>query len=84
MAMNLYGSITEHLPIYLNENDYRYIDSVTNQLTSGQHWNRISVHSVLARHRIEVDDQQRPGWYQYARVEKLQQLRYDENFELYG
>lgn len=84
MAMNLYGSITEHLPIYLNENDYRYIDSVTNpaniRATLEQDIRTLSSPAGIALKSMISKD---PVGISMPGLKKLQQLQYDENFELY-
>ncbi len=84
MAMNLYGSISEHLPIYLAESDYRYIDSVTQpavvRATLEQDIRTLSSPAGIALKSMISKD---PVGISMPGLKKLQQLQYDENFELY-
>lgn len=84
VALELFGTIHQHLPVYLEEQDYQVIDSLTKPGTIRQTLqNNIRILSSpagIALKNIIVKD---PTGISFIGIKKLQQLQYDENFELY-
>ncbi|MEO6231055.1 MAG: 1-acyl-sn-glycerol-3-phosphate acyltransferase [Ferruginibacter sp.] len=84
LAMELFGSVSEHLPIYLNDADYKAIDSLVtpNQIkeTLQQDFRTLTSPAGFALKNIISKD---PVGISLLGLKKLQSLQYDENFELY-
>ncbi|MEO7313083.1 MAG: 1-acyl-sn-glycerol-3-phosphate acyltransferase [Chitinophagaceae bacterium] len=84
LAMELFGNIKEHLPIYLADKDYRSIDSlITRQqlkATLEQNFRTLTSPTGMALKSMISND---PVGISFLALKKLQQLQYDENFELY-
>ncbi|MEO6548364.1 MAG: 1-acyl-sn-glycerol-3-phosphate acyltransferase [Ferruginibacter sp.] len=84
LVLELSGSVSEHLPIYLNEQDYRAIDSLilpgTLQQTLSRNIRTLTSPAGFALKSIISKD---PVGISFLGLKKLQQLQYDENFELY-
>lgn len=84
MVMNLFNTITDRLPIYLNENDYRSIDTLIQEEkvkeTLAQDLRTLTSPAGVALKNIISTD---PVGISFIGLKKLQQLQYDENFELY-
>lgn len=84
MSMELFGIVDEHLPIYLSEKDYHQIDSLIQPQTISQtlqhNLQTLSSPSGFALKNMISND---PVGISFIALRKLQQLQYDENFELY-
>ena len=84
MAMELFSIVDEHLPIYLSEKDYLQIDSLIQPQTITQtlqhNLQTLSSPSGFALKNMIAND---PVGISFIALRKLQQLQYDENFELY-
>lgn len=84
VALELFGTISEHLPVYLNEKDYSAIDSLIMpgkvQETMEQNFRTLSSPAGFALKSMVSKD---PLGISFLALKKLQQLQYDENFELY-
>ena len=84
LVLNLFNTITDRLPIYLSEKDYRSIDSLiapaTVKQTIAQNLRTLTSPAGFALKNIISND---PVGISFIGLKKLQQLQYDENFELY-
>lgn len=84
MAMELFGIVNQHLPIYLTESDYNEIDSLIQPQTIAQtlqhNLQTLSSPAGFALKNMISND---PAGISFIALRKLQQLQYDENFELY-
>jgi uncharacterized protein len=83
-AMALFETINQNIPIYLTDNDYLAIDSLTTpqQLKQTLQNNLETLTSptgMALKSMISTD----PVGISFLGLKKLQQLQYDENFELY-
>jgi 1-acyl-sn-glycerol-3-phosphate acyltransferase len=84
MALNLFETISQQLPIYLNDKDYLTIDTLItpakiNSTLQGD-IRTLSSPAGIALKKIVVND---PVGLSFIGLKKLQQLQYDKNFELY-
>lgn len=83
-AMELFGTISDHLPVYLEDKDYKAIDSLITpaavKQTLEQDIRTLSSPSGIALKSMISKD---PVGISFLGIKKLQQLQYDENFELY-
>ena len=84
VAMELFGSISDHLPVYLEEKDYKAIDSLIAPATVKQTLEQdlrtlTSPAGIALKGMISKD----PVGISFLGMKKIQQLQYDENFELY-
>ncbi len=84
LAMELYNTISNHLPIYLDEKDYRSIDTLITPAklkeTLEQNFRTLTSPAGIALKNMISND---PVGISFLGLKKLQQLQYDENFELY-
>lgn len=84
LAMDLLGTVTGHLPVYLDENDYNKIDSLITpaqlRQTLAQNFKTLTSPAGMALKEMISND---PVGISSLGLKKLQQLQYDENFELY-
>lgn len=84
ITLDLFHIISEHLPVYLTENDYAVIDSLiapeTIRHTLQRNISTLSSPAGLAFKNMISND---PAGISFIALRKLQQLQYDENFELY-
>jgi len=84
LIMDLFGTISDRLPIYLNEKDYTTIDTLITpdkvKQTLAQDIRTLTSPAGIALKNIISND---PVGISYIGLKKLQQLQYDENFELY-
>ena len=84
LALELFGTVSDHLPIYLNEQDYRSIDSLITpaaiRQTLEQDFRTLTSPAGFALKDMISND---PTGISFLGMKKLQQLQYDENFELY-
>ena len=83
-AMELFGTISDHLPVYLEEKDYKAIDSLITpeavKQTLEQDLRTLSSPAGIALKSMISKD---PVGISFLGIKKVQQLQYDENFELY-
>jgi 1-acyl-sn-glycerol-3-phosphate acyltransferase len=84
LVMQLFGTINKNLPIYLSERDYKDIDTLLRpdkvKETLARDLRTLTSPAGLAlKSMISAD----PVGISYLGLKKLQQLQYDENFELY-
>ena len=84
LALEMFGSIYDNLPVYLTEKDYQAIDSLTTReairQTLQNNIRTLSSPAGMAFKNIIVQD---PTGISLLGIKKLQELQYDENFELY-
>ena len=84
LVLQLFGSINEHLPVYLTEKDYAAIDTLiepaTLQQTLQKNIRTLASPAGIALKSMIVKD---PVGISFLGLKKLQQLQYDDNFELY-
>ncbi|MEP7141887.1 MAG: glycerol acyltransferase, partial [Ferruginibacter sp.] len=84
LALELFGTVSDHLPIYLNDKDYASIDSLVTPAkvkeTLEQNFRTLSSPAGFALKSMISND---PVGISFLGLKKLQQLQYDENFELY-
>ncbi len=84
LAMDLFTSISDHLPIYLEEKDYRSIDSLIRpavvRKTLEQDFRTLTSPAGMALKSMISND---PVGISMIAFRKLQQVQFDENFELY-
>ena len=83
-VMSLFNTIYEYLPIFLDEQDYVKLDSITqseniDKVLMSNYRQLISPAGVVVK-KIVVKD---PLGFSFLALQKLKQLQYDENFELY-
>ena len=83
-TLELFESIQEHLPVFLSENDYKKIDSLVQpdklKETLEQDIRILSSPSGFALKNVISTD---PVGISFIALQKLRQLQYDDNFELY-
>jgi 1-acyl-sn-glycerol-3-phosphate acyltransferase len=84
LALEMFGSIHDNLPVYLEEKDYQSVDSLiareTIRQTLQNNIRTLSSPAGVAFKNIIAKD---PTGISLLGIKKLQQLQYDENFELY-
>jgi 1-acyl-sn-glycerol-3-phosphate acyltransferase len=84
LALQLFGTIGEHLPIYLNDNDYAAIDTLITPQQVGKTLESdvktLTSPAGIALKKVISND---PTGITFIALKKLQQLQYDKNFELY-
>ncbi len=84
VAMNLFGTVSDHLPVYLNDKDYTVIDSLIAPAkikeTLEQNLRTLTSPAGIALKSMISKD---PVGISFLGLKKIQQLQYDENFELY-
>ena len=84
LTLELFGTISDHLPVYLNDKDYTSIDSLITPVkvkeTLEQDLRTLSSPAGIALKSMISKD---PVGISFLGLKKIQQLQYDENFELY-
>lgn len=84
MVLDLFNTITDRLPVYISEKDYTTIDSLIAPKkiteTLEQNIRTLTSPAGVAMKNIISND---PVGISFIGLKKLQQLQYDENFELY-
>lgn len=83
-VMGLFETIYEQLPVFMDDDDYQKLDSIRQphnaaNVLEANYRQLISPAGVVVK-RIIVKD---PLGFSFLALQKLQQLQYDENFELY-
>jgi uncharacterized protein len=84
LALEMFSTINDHLPVYLDKQDYRVIDTLIDPVVVRQTLQKdirtlsspagIALKSMISRDPVGIS---------FLGLKKLQQLQYDENFELY-
>ncbi|MEP7255716.1 MAG: 1-acyl-sn-glycerol-3-phosphate acyltransferase [Ferruginibacter sp.] len=84
VALELFGTVSDHLPVYLNDKDYTAIDSLITPAkikeTLEQNFRTLTSPAGIALKSMISKD---PVGISFLGLKKVQQLQYDENFELY-
>jgi len=84
LVLQMFGTISEYLPLYLEEKDYTAIDSLIQpavlQQTLQNNIRTLGSPAGIALKSIIAKD---PTGISFLGLKKLQQLQYDDNFELY-
>jgi 1-acyl-sn-glycerol-3-phosphate acyltransferase len=84
ISMSLFSSVTDHLPIYLNEQDYIMIDTLIAPVkikeTLEKDFRTLASPAGLALKKMISND---PVGISYLGLKKMEQLQYDDNYELY-
>ncbi len=84
LGMELFETVSDYLPVYLNEKDYTQIDSLIQPAkvkeTLEQNFRTLTSPAGFALKTMISKD---PVGITFLGLKKLQQLQYDENFELY-
>ena len=84
LVLQLFGTVSEQLPFYLEEKDYATIDTLiqpaTLQQTLQKNIRTLGSPAGIALKSMIVKD---PVGISFLGLKKLQQLQYDDNFELY-
>ncbi|HNF43481.1 MAG TPA: MMPL family transporter, partial [Ferruginibacter sp.] len=84
IALGLFGTISDHLPVYLEEKDYKAIDSLIQpaavKQTLEQDLRTLTSPAGFALKNMISKD---PVGISFLGLKKIQQLQYDDNFELY-
>jgi uncharacterized protein len=83
-VMSLFTTIYEYLPIFLDDQDYEKLDSITQpqnvESVLMSHYRQLISPAGMVVKKIIVKD---PLGFSFLALQKLKQLQYDENFELY-
>ncbi len=84
MTLTMLNMVQDHLPVYLTEKDYGEIDSLIQQdvlkQTLRKNLQTLTSPAGFALKNIIAKD---PVGVSFIALKRLQQLQYDENFELY-
>lgn len=84
LVMKLFGAISRQLPIYLNKQDYKTIDTLVTPAKIKQNlqydYRTLTSPAGIVLKSIISND---PVGISFIGLKKLQQLQYDKNFELY-
>ncbi|WDF78234.1 1-acyl-sn-glycerol-3-phosphate acyltransferase [Mucilaginibacter sp. KACC 22773] len=84
VVMKLFGTISQRLPVYLTEKDYKTIDTLITpakiKQTLAYDYRTLTSPAGIALKSIISND---PVGISFIGLKKLQQLQYDKNFELY-
>lgn len=83
-ALELFGTINDHLPVFLTEKDYTTIDSLikpetVKQTLEADFRTLVSPSGIALKQMLSKD----PVGISFIGLKKIQQLQYDDNFELY-
>jgi len=84
IAMEILKTVNIHLPVYLENKDYQSIDSLITpeklKVTLAQNFRTLTSPAGIALKAMISND---PVGITFLGLKKIQQLQYDENFELY-
>ena len=84
LALQLFETISQRLPVYLTEKDYQTIDTlITPEKVATSLQNDIKILSSPAGIALKKVISNDPVGISFIGLKKLQQLQYDKNFELY-
>ncbi len=82
--LEVFNVIFNHLPVFLNEEDYGTLDSITTPEGSRHalrhQYQQLISPAGLALKKLIISD---PVGFSFLALRKLQKLQYDDNFELY-
>lgn len=83
-VLELFQTIQQHLPVFLNDDDYAAIDTIRNPHVAktvllSNYRQLISPSGVVTKNIIVKD----PLGFSFLVLKKLERLQYDDNFELY-
>jgi 1-acyl-sn-glycerol-3-phosphate acyltransferase len=83
-ALDLFSTINDHLPVFLIEKDYTTIDSLirpetVKQTLEADFRTLVSPSGIALKQMLSKD----PVGISFIGLKKIQQLQYDDNFELY-
>jgi 1-acyl-sn-glycerol-3-phosphate acyltransferase len=82
--LQIFSSIEQYLPLFLDDKDYAHLDSLTRpevaRQTLDNNYHLLVSPSGIVTKKIIVQD---PMGFSFLALKKLQQLQYDDNFELY-
>jgi uncharacterized protein len=85
LTMDLLGTITEHLPVYLDSEDYQSIDTLITREkikeSLEKDFHLLSSPAGLALKNLIAHD---PVGISFLGLKKMQQLQYDDNYTLYN
>jgi 1-acyl-sn-glycerol-3-phosphate acyltransferase len=83
-VFRIFNTALQYLPVFLTKEDYSLLDSLTRPEVSRQvirhNYQQLISPSGLALKKVIVND---PMGFSFLVLKKLQQLQYDDNFELY-
>lgn len=83
--LSVFSTIQEHLPIFLDEQDYQVLDSISRsdvvEKVLQSSYRQLISPSGIATKKVIVND---PLGFSFIVLKKLQHLQYDENFEIYN
>ena len=84
IVLKLFSSVYNNMPVFLDESDYIQLDSITQpenaeRILETNYRQLISPAGVVVKQIIAKD----PLGFSFLALQKLKQLQYDENFELY-
>lgn len=83
-TMDLFNTISDNLPVYLNESDYKNIDTLITpekiKETLARDFRTLTSPAGIAMKNMISND---PVGISFLGLKKMQQLQYDDNFELY-
>ncbi len=83
-VMEVFKTVHTFLPIFLDDNDYAELDSITKPVAAKraleENYKQLISPSGVVMKRVIVED---PLGFSFLVLKKLKQLQYDENFELY-
>jgi uncharacterized protein len=81
---DLFSTITDHLPVYLDEQDYKTIDTLITpekiKETLARDFRTLASPAGIAMKNMISND---PVGISFLGLKKMQQLQYDDNYELY-
>ncbi|MBT1711122.1 MMPL family transporter [Fulvivirgaceae bacterium PWU5] len=82
--LDLFHAIPQGLPVFLEEADYRHLDSISQpdvarRVLQNNYRQLISPSGIVTKQVIQQD----PLGFSFLVLKKLQRLQYDENYELY-
>ena len=84
VVLKLFSSVYDNMPIFLDDSDYEKLDSIirpvnAEKILETNYRQLISPAGVVVKQIIAKD----PLGFSFLALQKLKQLQYDENFELY-
>ncbi|HOX82503.1 MAG TPA: 1-acyl-sn-glycerol-3-phosphate acyltransferase [Chryseolinea sp.] len=83
-VLEVFKTVHDFLPVFLDDNDYRQLDSLTKsemaKRSLEENYQQLISPSGVVMKRVIVED---PLGFSFLVLKKLKELQYDENFELY-
>lgn len=84
VTLTMFNAVQDHLPVYLTAEDYKSIDSLVEPATlKNTLQNNLQTLTSPAGFALKNIIAKDPVGISFVALKKLQQLQYDENFELY-